>query len=109
MPTATRHYLYVLRLVPRLHDPAAWTEADRATVAAHFQYLQAAAQQGRLVIAGRTDEPLDATFGIAVFEAESDAAARAFMASDPTVAAGVMTATLHPYSIALRGGVRETS
>ena len=36
-----------------------------------------------------------------------DAAARRFMASDPAVVAGVMTATLHPLSLALLRGQRR--
>lgn len=95
-------YLYVLRLNPRLHSEAAWTDGDRATVAAHFQYLAKATESGKVVLAGRTDESHDRTFGLVIYEAESEEAARVFMESDPAVAAGVMTATLHPYSIALQ-------
>lgn len=96
-------FLYHLSLSPRLHTLDAWTDADRAAVGAHFAHLQAAAQAGRLVLAGRTQEPNDQTFGIAVFEAPDEAAARAFMEADPAVQAGVMRATLHPYAIAVRG------
>ena len=95
-------YLYVLRLNARLRSEAAWTDADRATVAAHFQYLSKATEAGTVLLAGRTDEAHDKTFGLVIYEAENDEAARAFMASDPAVVAGVMTATLHPYSIALQ-------
>jgi uncharacterized protein YciI len=38
-----------------------------------------------------------------IFEAESEDAARAFMQADPAIVAGVMTATMHPYSAALLG------
>lgn len=92
----------MLRLVPRLRAEEAWTDADRATVGAHFQYLSGATERGQVVLAGRTGEPMERTFGLVIFEAESEAAAQAFMQSDPAVAAGVMTATLHPYSIALQ-------
>ena len=95
-------YLYVLRLDPRLHVEAAWTDGDRATVTAHFQYLSQATESRKVVLAGRTDEAHDKTFGLVIFEAESEAAARAFMQSDPAVIAGVMSATLHRYSIALQ-------
>lgn len=96
-----KQYLYVLRLPTRLHDPKAWTERENALVAKHFERLQEATKQGKVILAGRTEEPLDKTFGIVVFEAPSDEAAKEFMNSDPTVAAGVMTASLHPYSVAL--------
>lgn len=98
---APKQYLYILKLVPRLHDPKAWTERDNASVAKHFERLQDATKQGKVILAGRTDEPLDKTFGLVVFEAASDEAAIDFMQTDPTVTAGVMTAALHPYSLAL--------
>jgi uncharacterized protein len=95
-------YLYVLRLVPRVQDDAAWTEADKAAVSQHFQRLQQATAAGRVILAGRTTEPGDRTFGLVIFEALDEAAARQFMESDPVVVAGVMTATLHPYAVALQ-------
>jgi len=95
-------YLYVLRLTERLRSEAAWTDGDRATVSAHFQYLSRATRAGKVILAGRTDEGFETTFGLVIYEAESEEAARAFMESDPAVVAGVMTASLHPYSIALQ-------
>jgi len=97
-----RQYLYVLRLVPRVHDDAAWTEADKAAVSQHFQRLQQATAAGRVILAGRTTETGDKTLGLVIFEAADDAAAQQFMESDPAVVAGVMTATLHPYAVALQ-------
>jgi uncharacterized protein YciI len=95
-------YLYVLRLVPRLHDDAAWTEADTAAVSRHFEHLKREAAAGKVILAGRTREPGDKTFGLVIFEAENDAAAQRFMDSDPAVVAGIMTASLHPYAVALQ-------
>jgi uncharacterized protein YciI len=98
---ARPQFLYLLRLPARLHDKGAWTDKDNAAVSAHFARLSRAAETGQVVLAGRTSEPLDKTFGIVIFEADNEEAARAFMNADPAVEAGVMTATLHPYSIAL--------
>jgi uncharacterized protein YciI len=97
-----KQYVYVLRLVPRVHDNDAWTEADKAAVSQHFQRLQQATADGQVILAGRTSEPGDKTFGLVIFEAKDDAAAQHFMESDPSVVAGVMTATLHPYTVALQ-------
>lgn len=94
-------WLYLLRLVPRLHDDTAWTADDNAAVGRHFQHLKAATARGQVVFAGRTMEPGERTFGLVVFEAPDENAARAFMESDPAVLAGVMTVELRPYSIAL--------
>lgn len=94
-------YIYVLHLVPRLYDPKAWTERDSGAVSDHFKRLETATAAGKVLIAGRTREANDATFGIVVFEAVDEAAAKSFMESDPCVVAGVMTAELHPFKVAL--------
>jgi len=39
--------------------------------------------------------------GLVIFTAPDETAAREFMNADPCVVAGVMTATLHPYGLAL--------
>jgi uncharacterized protein YciI len=104
-----QQFLYVLRLAPRLHDDSAWTDADKAAVSRHFAQLKEATARGRVILAGRTLEPGDRTFGLVIFEARDEAEARRFMESDPAVVAGVMTATLHPYAVALSRGQKETS
>jgi uncharacterized protein len=101
-PAATSQWIYVLRLVPRLHDDAAWTPADNATIGRHFQRLKTAAAARKVILAGRTTEPGDRTFGIVIFEAADEGEARRFMDADPAVADGLMTATLHPYAVALQ-------
>lgn len=95
-------FLYVLRLAPNLQQDSAWTDRERGLVGAHFQYLKAATEVGQVLLAGRTNEPLDKTFGLVIFEADDEAAARRFMEGDPAVKAGVMLATLHPYAVALK-------
>jgi uncharacterized protein len=97
-----QQFIYVLRLVPRLHADSAWTKEDNMALSRHFVRFQHAIETGELILAGRTREPGDKTFGIAIFEAKDEAAARAFMESDPAVVAGLMTAELHPFSVALQ-------
>ncbi len=99
---AREQYVYVLHLAPQFQQEAAWTDAENAIVNRHFERLAQAAKSGQLILAGRTREPLTATFGLVIFEADDEAAARSFMQSDPAVEAGLMTATLHPYAIALQ-------
>ena len=96
-----KQFIYVLRLVPRLHSDAAWTKEDRMALDRHLTRFKLAVEKGELILAGRTIEPGDKTFGIAVFEAPDEAGARAFMESDPAVVAGLMTAELHPFAVAL--------
>lgn len=96
-----KQFIYVLRLVPRLHSDSAWTKDDEAALNRHFDRFKKATETGQLILAGRTQEPGDKTFGIAIFEAADESAARKFMESDPAVVAGLMTAELHPFGVAL--------
>jgi uncharacterized protein YciI len=97
-----KQFIYVLHLVPRLHDDRAWTEQDKAALEHHFNRFKAAIESGQLILAGRTPEPGEKTFGIAIFEAADEAAARKFMNEDPAVAGGQMTADLHPFRVVLQ-------
>jgi len=97
-----KQFIYVLRLVPRLHSDAAWTEEDKMALSRHFARFQHAIETRELILAGRTMEPGEKTFGIAIFEAKDEEAARKFMESDPAVISGLMTAELHPFAVALQ-------
>jgi uncharacterized protein len=101
-PLKPKQFIYVLRLVPRLHSDAAWTKDDEMALSRHFARFKHAIDTGELILAGRTTEPGDKTFGIAIFEATDEKAARSFMESDPAVVAGLMTAELHPFAVALQ-------
>ena len=97
-----KQYIYILRLVPRLYSEAAWTKEDNMALSRHFARFQHAIETRELILAGRTPEPGDKTFGIAIFEAKDEESARKFMESDPAVVAGLMTAELHPFAVALQ-------
>ena len=64
-----RQFIYVLKLVPRLHDDNAWTDADKAVLQRHVANFKAAVERGQLILAGRTLEPGKDTFGLAIFNA----------------------------------------
>jgi uncharacterized protein YciI len=96
-----KQFIYVLKLVPRLYADSAWTKEDNAVLQRHFVRFQEAAKSGQLILAGRTSELGDKTFGVAIFEAPDEDAARKFMQEDPAVAGGLMTAELHPFAVAL--------
>jgi uncharacterized protein YciI len=74
------------------------TAEEMSIMSEHFEYLQGVLADGKLVLAGPA---LDASFGIAVFEAENETEAQGIMEGDPSVANGVMQATLHPYRVSL--------
>jgi uncharacterized protein YciI len=100
-PEKPKQFIYVLHLVPRLYSDSAWTKEDEAALGRHFVRFKKAVEAGELILAGRTTEPGDKTFGIAIFQAADEKAARSFMESDPAVVAGLMTAELHPFAVAL--------
>jgi len=77
------------------------TPEERDTVSRHFAYFKDLTEKGTMILMGRTQTNDESTFGIAVFEAEDESAARRIMENDPAILGGVMTATLYPYKIAL--------
>ncbi|MHB8107087.1 MAG: YciI family protein [Candidatus Cryosericum sp.] len=74
------------------------TEEESAAIDCHFARLRQACSTGAVRLAGPAT---DGAFGIVIFEATDEAAADSFMAEDPAVRAGVMTAELHPFRISL--------
>ncbi len=102
MTAATPQWLYVFEDGPRPElatDPDAWTHEDERIAQQHFAYLQAALADGRLIMAGRSQDGIGPA--IVVFEAADEATAISFMESDPFVAHGLFGASLHPYRTAL--------
>ena len=97
-----KQYVYVLHLTQPMQVVRPWTEAETGVIAQHFARLAKATEAGKVILAGRTTESPDKTFGLVIFEAEDDEAARLFMESDPAIVAAIMTATLHPYAVALQ-------
>lgn len=77
------------------------TPEEMAATQAHFAYLQAARDAGVVLGAGRTLTNDERTFGVVIFRAPDERAARELMEHDPAVQAGVMRAELFPFRIAL--------
>ncbi len=96
-----KQFIYTLRLVPRLTNPDNWTEMENEIVGRHFRMLQGLLEEGKLVLAGRTQTMNEKTFGIVILEVESEEEARSIMENDPGVKEGVMMAELFPYRVAL--------
>ncbi len=80
------------------------TGEENQALSRHFSHLQKLVKEGTVILAGRTQTTGPETFGVVIFYAQDDAAARAIMAADPAVAEGVMQAELFPYRVALMGG-----
>ena len=96
-----KQYLYRIQPArPEMLTGGATPEEQHAT-SLHSDYRQELLAAGALVLAGRTQNTDETSFGIVIFEAESDEAANEIMLNDPVVKLGVMNAWLFPYGVAL--------
>ena len=76
------------------------TDEETAILSEHFSYLKSLTDEGVVLVFGRTQNNDPSTFGITIFRAESEEAARSIMDNDPAVKRGVMRAELFPYKVA---------
>ena len=100
MPDVTQ-YLYTIhptRLEMLTNGP---TPEEAEIVSQHFSYLEGLTERGVVVLAGRTQNTDESSFGIVIFNAQSEEAAHEVMENDPAVKNGVMRAKLYPYRVAL--------
>jgi uncharacterized protein YciI len=101
--TDQNYYLYKIqptRLEMLTQGP---TPSEDEIISRHFDYLKGLAQQGTAIFVGRTLTTDERTFGITVFQADSEKVAQHIMDNDPAVIAGVMRAELFPFRIVLMG------
>lgn len=103
-PAPKKQFIYVLKLQPAYKSEAAWTPAINETVGKHFNYLKDLTAKGTVIMAGRSDYDVsnENVFGIVVFEAANSEEAGTIMQNDPAVKGKIMTAELHPFSVALQ-------
>jgi uncharacterized protein YciI len=87
--------------------PSDLTPDQREVVGAHFARLGQLYEQGVVSFVGRAtvDEP--STFGLVVFEAESEDAAYFIAAEDPAVQHGIMTAEVFPFEVFFQRGTQQ--
>lgn len=98
---APRHW--VIRLEPASDDVVENPTPEQAgAIDAHFVRLQRMLAEGSLILAGPAESK--PYHGLVILEATDEATARAMMDGDPAVRAGVMTACLQPFSLALLRG-----
>lgn len=101
MADGKKQFIYVLKLIPSLLDLENWTAREEKIVDRHFTKLQELLEEGKLVLAGKTLDLDEKTFGIDILEVESEDEAVMIMKNDPAVTEGIMKAELFPYKIAL--------
>ena len=96
-----QQWIYVLKPTHLEMLTEGSTPEEDEIVERHFAYLGDLTEKGVMILVVRTQTADESTFGIAIFEADDEAAARTIMENDPAVKNGVMTATLYPYKVAL--------
>jgi uncharacterized protein YciI len=102
-----KQFLYLLRLEKSMDDSAAWTPEKSKIVQEHFARLQKMNDDGILILAGRTQNELDKTFGIVIYEASSFEEAKSIAENDPAVKGKIMTVEVFPYEVALMRGQKK--
>jgi uncharacterized protein YciI len=75
------------------------TDEEASILSDHVNYLEDLTRQGVVLVFGRTQNNDSSTFGIVIFRAESEDAARSIMNNDPAVKKGIMRAELFPYKV----------
>ena len=97
------HFIYVLSLQQKFRIKTNWTEKEDHIVSEHYQYLLDLKEKKVLIMAGKSryDVDHDDTFGIVVFQSDTEENAHHIMQNDPAIIAGLMTAELHPFNIAV--------
>lgn len=93
-------YLYILEPNRPEMLTSGPTPKEMEAIQGHVAYMEKLTAGGVLLIGGRTLNNDATTRGLALFVADSDAAAAEIMNNDPFVSSGAMTATLYPYQIA---------
>lgn len=97
-----KQFLYQFMPGERLElatEPEAWTDDDRAIASEHFAYLERAAADVVVVLAGRSQDGIGPA--IVIIEVHDEGAARRFMSNDPFISSGLFRANLHPFRAAL--------
>lgn len=83
------------------------TERENEAIESHFTYLSDLKEKGVVKLAGRTTNTDASSFGVVIFAAEDEDAARQLMAHDPAVKEHVLAAKMFPFRIALMGSPEE--
>ena len=101
MADGGQQFLYRLQVTRSEMLRGGPTPEEARVVGAHLNYLKKLAEEGVVVLAGRTQTNDETTFGIVILNAADESAARAVMDNDPAVKGSVMHATLFPFRVAV--------
>ncbi len=100
-PALQRLFLYRVQPVRKDLLTTPPTDEESKALDQHLNYLKDLTAKGVVLLVGRTTNRDETSFGIIIFHAESEEAARKIMEGDPAVQNGVFHATLFPFQIVL--------
>jgi len=87
---------YIFKLIaPRPTFVTDMTEAEGKLMQEHGMYWRGLVEKGQAITFGLVLDPKGG-WGVAIFEAEDETAARAIAENDPTIKAGLNTFELYP-------------
>jgi len=72
------------------------TNDEKAVFAEHFAYVEKLHSEGKLIISGAC---LDGAFGMIMYKAETEEAARAMFENDPLTKSGITATEFHPFRV----------
>jgi uncharacterized protein YciI len=81
---------------------------EAAVIDDHTEYVDRLLGGGVVLLYGRAVGTGDASFGIAIFRADSHEAARRIVSEDPGVRGGVLRAELQPFQVTRIGTIEAT-
>jgi len=93
-----KHFFFRL-IAPRPTFAADITGEERALMKQHADYVRTFFESGMVLAYGPVFDPAGA-FGVALLEADDEAAAHKFAKGDPSILAGMNTYTIAPMMIA---------
>ncbi len=97
MSFKTHQFIYIVKPRKENFNETATIEENNI-VGEHFLYLQKLLEQNILILAG---PELNAEFGIAIIETDSEDEARNIMENDPAVKKKVFSAKLYSFKVSL--------
>src|SRR5258708_6596345 len=102
MTDAAQQFLYRLQVTRLEMLRGGPTPEEARVVGAHLNYLKKLAEEGVVVLAGRTQTNDDPPLGMVILNAADEAAAGAGRERHPAVKGSVMHATLFPFRVAVQ-------
>jgi uncharacterized protein YciI len=97
-------WIYIIH-PPRERFAATMTEAEQEVWSQHWQRAKRLYLEGSILVMGPSLG--EHNYGICIFEAPDEAAARRFMEEDPAISSGIGRGELQPYRVSLLRGRDE--